>query len=49
MNALRAWQRRHVNGSISEVTSVPGIGYWEGCVEQSSSEAASWTAFLALD
>jgi hypothetical protein len=32
MNGLRTWQRRHVNSSISEVTSVPGIGYWEACV-----------------
>jgi len=29
---LRTWRRRHTDGDISEVTSVPGMGYWIACV-----------------
>jgi hypothetical protein len=29
----RTWQRRHTNGLISEVTSVPGVGSWAACVQ----------------
>jgi hypothetical protein len=29
---LRIWERRHVNGVLTTVTSVPGFGSWEVCV-----------------
>jgi hypothetical protein len=32
LRELRTWRRHHVDGSVSEVTSIPGIGYWEACV-----------------
>jgi hypothetical protein len=33
MIELRTWRRHHVSGDISEVTSIPGIGSWEACIQ----------------
>lgn len=32
MRNLRTWLRRHVTGSVAEVTALAGIGYWEARV-----------------
>jgi hypothetical protein len=31
----RTWQRRHVNGVLAVVTSVPGIGTWKAWISKS--------------